>query len=188
MARIYVFLADGFEEIEAMAPIDILRRGGQDVITVSINGSQWVTASHGITVKADMLFEEASFDQADMLLLPGGMPGSKNLDEHEGVRQALLAQDKRKGRIGAICAAPMVLGHLGLLEGRCATCSPGFETHLKGAKYTKELFTIDGHIITGEGPAASLPYAYKILEMFTDKNTVHELQGKMQYLHLMEKP
>ena len=186
MAHIFVFLADGFEEIEALAPVDILRRGQQEVHTVSITGTPWVTSSHGITVKADMLFEEAPLEQADMLLLPGGMPGSKHLDEHEGVRNALLAQDRRKGRIGAICAAPMVLGHLGLLKGRRATCSPGFENHLTGAEYTKELFTIDGHIITGEGPAASLPYAYRILEMFTDKQTVHDLQHRMQYLHLME--
>ena len=185
MAKIFVFLADGFEEIEALAPVDILSRGGQDVYTVSTNGSSWVTGSHGITVKADMLFEDAPLEQADMLLLPGGMPGSKNLDEHEGVCEALVAQDQRKGRIGAICAAPMVLGHLGLLKGRRATCSPGFESHLTGAEYTKELYTIDGHIITGEGPAASLPYAYRILEMFSDKKTVQELQYKMQYLHLI---
>ena len=142
MAQIFVLLADGFEEIEALAPVDILRRGGQDVFTASINGTLWVTSSHGITVKADILFEEAPLEQADMLLLPGGMPGSKNLDEHKGVRQALLAQDRREGHIGAICAAPMVLGHLGLLKGRRATCSPGFESHLTGE----------------EGPAGTVPW------------------------------
>ena len=184
MAKIYEFLADGFEEIEAMAPVDILRRGHQEVITLSVNGALWVESSHGITIKADMLFEEADLSDADMLLLPGGMPGSVNLNQHEGVRQALLAQDEKGRRIGAICAAPMVLGSLGLLQGRRATCSPGFETYLTGAEYTHELVTIDGHIITGEGPAASFPYAYEILRMWTDDDTVRTLQHKMQYLHL----
>lgn len=186
MAKIYVFLADGFEEIEALAPVDILRRGQQEVVTLSVNGKLWVTSSHGITVQADLLFEEADMSDADMLLLPGGMPGSLNLNNHEGVRQALLSHDALGRRIGAICAAPMVLGGLGLLNGRRATCSPGFEGYLDGATYTHELWTIDGHIITGEGPAATLPYAYEILRMWTDDATVETLQTKMQYAHLME--
>lgn len=185
MAKIYTFLATGFEEIEALAPVDILRRRNQEVVTLSITGSLFVESSHGITVKADMLFEEADLSDADMLLLPGGMPGSVNLNNHEGVRQALIAQYERGGRIGAICAAPMVLGSLGLLEGRRATCSPGFEVYLKGAEYTHELFTVDGNIITGEGPAATLPYAYKILSFFVGEEETRTLQHKMQYLHLI---
>ena len=186
MAKIYVFLANGFEEIEALAPVDILRRGGQEVITVSVSGTLWAESSHGITVKADTLFEECDFSDADMLLLPGGMPGSLNLNSHEGLRLALLAHAELGRRIGAICAAPMVLGSLGLLKGRRATCSPGFEVYLDGADYTGELVTIDGNIITGEGPGASLPYAYRILSFFVGDDAVHALQKKMQYLHLME--
>ncbi len=186
MAKIYVFLANGFEEIEALAPVDILRRGGQDVSTVSVSGTLWVESSHGITVKADMLFDECDFPSADMLMLPGGMPGSVNLNAHEGLRLALLSHAEHGGRIGAICAAPMVLGDLGLLNGRRATCSPGFEVYLKGAEYTRELVTIDGNIITGEGPGATLPYAYKILSFFIAEDDVKALQEKMQYLHLME--
>ena len=185
MAKIYEFLANGFEEIEALAPVDILRRGKQEVVTVSVTGSLWVESSHGITVKADQLYEDSDFSDADMLLLPGGMPGSTNLNAHEGVKQALLAHHAKGRLIGAICAAPMVLGGLGLLQGRRATCSPGFEVYLDGAEYTRELFTVDGTIITGEGPAASLPYAYRILEMLTDAETTHTLQRKMQFLHLM---
>ena len=110
MAKVYEFLANGFEEIEGLAPVDILRRGGVEVKTVSITGSEWVETAHGITLKADLKFEDvASFEDADMLLLPGGMPGSTHLNEHEGVRQALIAQHKAGKRIGAICAAPMVL-------------------------------------------------------------------------------
>ena len=108
MAKVYEFLANGFEEIEGLAPVDILRRGGVDIKTVSITGSEWVETSHGITVKADLKFEDIqSFEDVDMLLLPGGLPGSTNLNEHEGVRQALIAQHKAGKRVGAICAAPM---------------------------------------------------------------------------------
>ena len=186
MAKIYVFMANGFEEIEALAPVDILRRGGQEVSTVSVTGTLWVESSHGITVKADMLFDECDLASADMLLLPGGMPGSVNLNTHEGLRLTLLQHAERGGRIGAICAAPMVLGSLGLLQGRRATCSPGFEVYLDGAEYTADLVTVDGNIITGEGPGASLPYAYTILSFFVGDEAVHALQKKMQYLHLME--
>jgi 4-methyl-5(b-hydroxyethyl)-thiazole monophosphate biosynthesis len=192
MAKVYEFLANGFEEIEGLAPVDILRRGGIDIITVSITGSREVKTSHGITVLADKTFEEIDelpfiqFSDADMLLLPGGMPGSTNLNEHEGVRRVLVEQNERGGRIGAICAAPMVLGSLGLLQGKRATCSPGFEKYLTGAEYTAELFTVDGNIITGEGPAATLPYAYKILSFFIGDERVGDLQKKMQYEHLIQ--
>lgn len=109
MAKVYEFLANGFEEIEGLAPVDILRRGGVDIKTVSVTGTEWVETSHGVTIKADLKFEDiASFEDADMLMIPGGMPGSTNLNEHEGVRQALIAQHKAGKRIGAICAAPMV--------------------------------------------------------------------------------
>jgi 4-methyl-5(b-hydroxyethyl)-thiazole monophosphate biosynthesis len=188
MAKVYTFLANGFEEIEAMAPIDILRRGGVDIKTVSITGSEYVESAHGVTVKADMKFEDAdNFDDADLLLLPGGMPGSTNLNEHEGVRRALIAQHERGKRIGAICAAPMVLGSTGLLKGKKATCSPGFEKYLTGATYTAELVQEDGNIITGEGPAAAMPYAYRILSYFVGEEKTADLQVKMQYAHLMGK-
>ena len=178
MAKVYEFLATGFEELEALAPVDILRRGGQEVITVSVTGSLFVESSHGVTVKADLLFEDTDLGDADLLLLPGGMPGSKNLNVHEGVRAALTSHAAKKRLIGAICAAPMVLGSLGLLQGRRATCSPGFEIYLTG--------TEDGNIITGEGPAASMPYAYALLARFIDEQAVTTLKGKMQFLHLME--
>lgn len=168
-----------------MAPVDILRRGGVEVKTVSVTGDLMVETSHGITVMADLLFEDTDLSDADMLLLPGGMPGSKNLNAHEGVRAAVMAQAKKGGRIGAICAAPMVLGSLGLLKGKRATCSPGFEVYMDGADYTAELFTVDGNIITGEGPAATLPYAYRILSFFIPEEDVRTLQRKMQFLHLI---
>lgn len=186
MAKVYEFLAPGFEEVEALAPVDILRRCGVEVRTVSVSGSEWVESSHGVTVKADEVFgAPQDYVGADMLLLPGGMPGATHLNEHEGVRAALLGQAREGRRIGAICAAPMVLGSLGLLEGRRATCSPGFEKYLTGATYTAELYQEDGMIITGEGPAATLPYAYRIASYFVGEQVVSDLQVKMQYAHLM---
>lgn len=187
MAKVYEFLANGFEEIEGLAPVDILRRGGVDIKTVSITGSEYVETSHGVMVKADLVFEKADLSDAEMLMLPGGMPGSTNLCEHEGVRKILVEQYNKGKRIGAICAAPMVLGSIGLLAGKKATCSPGFQKYLTGAEYTGDLFTVDGRIITGEGPAATLPYAYKILSFFIPEVDVETMKVKMQFAHLMEK-
>lgn len=185
MAKAYVFLADGFEDVEALATVDILRRGGVDVKTVSIKDGTAVNTAHGVTVMADMAFGQADFADADMLVLPGGMPGATNLNDHKGVRNALLEQDRKGGKIAAICAAPMVLGNLGLLKGRRATCYPGFEKYLEGAQYTADLFTTDGNITTGEGPAATFPFAYELLATLTDEATAHEVTKGMMYLHLI---
>ena len=175
MAKVYEFLANGFEEIEGLAPVDILRRGGVDIKTVSVTGSEFVETSHGVTIKADMKFEDGNFEDADLLMLPGGMPGSTNLNAHEGVRKALKAQYDAGKRVAAICAAPMVLGSLGLLEGKRATCSPGFQKYLTGAVYTGNLFEEDG-----------LPYAYHILSYFIPEADVKALEKGMQFAHLME--
>lgn len=181
MAKVYEFLANGFEDIEALGPVDILRRGGVEVKTVSISGSLEVESAHGVRVKADILFGDADFSDADMLLIPGGMPGAKNIDEHEGVRSAVTRHAEAGKLLGAICAGPMILGHLGLLRGRRATCYPGFEGELAGAEYTAEPFTVDGNVITGKGPGATFAYAYRILEMFKGANVVEELKHGMMY-------
>lgn len=138
---VYEFLATGFEEVEALAPVDILRRGGVEIKTVSVTGDLLVESAHGVAIKADLLFEDADLASADLLLLPGGLPGATNLNEHEGLRKALVGQNERGGRIAAICAAPLVLGGLGLLNGKKATCYPGFEKYLTGATYTADLCT-----------------------------------------------
>lgn len=182
---VYVFLANGFEEIEALAPVDILRRGGVKVKTVSVTGSEFVETAHGVTIKADMTFDDADFSDAEVLMLPGGLPGATNLNEHEGVRRALVEQNARGGLIAAICAAPLVLGSLGLLKGKRATCYPGFENQMTGATYTEEIFTVDGNIITGRGPAASLPYGYAILAILTDEQTAKGVADGMMYTQLM---
>lgn len=185
---VYVFLADGFEDIEALAPIDILRRGEVEVTTVSITGSDYVESAHGVRMKADAKFEDiANFDDADLLLLPGGMPGATNLARHDGVCAALTEQNEKGKYIGAICAAPMVLGKLGIVDGKRATCYPGFEKYLTGAEYTAELYTIDGNIITGRGPAASLPYGYALLSLFAGRDDVKAIEEGMIYTQLMQK-
>ena len=188
MAKVFQFMADGFEDIEALIPVDVLRRGGVDIKTVSITGSDIVESAHGVKMHADLTFEEAEpmLDDADLLMLPGGMPGAVNLNDHAGVKEALLRQAEKGKMIAAICAAPLVLGGLGLLNGRRATCYPGVEQTLLGAEYTAELFTIDGNITTGEGPAAALPYAYSLLERLVDAETSHAVAEGMRFVHLMD--
>ena len=185
MAKVYVFLADGFEDVEALIPIDVLRRGGVEVVTVSATDFPLVESAHGVNIEADLQFEQVDTSDADLLMLPGGMPGAANLMAHEGVCQAVLAQAAAGKKVSAICAAPLVLGGLGLLAGKRATCYPGFEETLAGAEYTHDLCTVDGNIITGEGPAAAFPYAYTLLAMLTDEETAREVAEGMRYLHLM---
>ena len=185
MAKVYQFLATGFEEIEALIPLDIMRRGGVEVVNVSVTGSRVVEGAHGVKIEADVLIEDADFADADLLMLPGGLPGATNLNVHEGVKKALVEHNVRGRMIGAICAAPMVLGGLGMLEGKRATCYPGFEKYLDGAEYTNELCTVDGNITTGEGPAAALPYAYTLLAALTDAKTADGVAEGMMYKHLM---
>lgn len=187
MKKAYVFMANGFEDIEAIGTIDILRRGGVDVKTVSITGDYAVESAHGISIEADMKFEEADFNDADALVLPGGLPGATNLNDHEGVRNALVAQAEKSGIVAAICAAPLVLGGLGLVKGKRATCYPGFEKYLDGAEYTHELCTVDGNITTGEGPGATFDFAYALLKQLVGNDTVAQLQEGMMYNHLLGK-
>ena len=174
MAKVYVFLADGFEDVEALIPVDVLRRGGVDVVTVSTTEFPLVESAHGVNIEADLQFEQADFDDADLLFLPGGMPGASNLYAHEGVRQALMAQAQAGRKIAAICAAPAVVLHpLGILEGKRATCYPGFEDALQ--------------VTTGEGPAAAFPFAYELLAQLVDRQTADQVAEGMRFKHLMQR-
>ncbi len=187
MAKVYEFLAPGFEEIEALIPLDIMRRAGVDFNTVSITGSLKVTGTHGVDIVADYLFCDVDFASADLLMLPGGLPGATNLNNDEDLKKVLLEHNEKGKLIGAICAAPLVLGGLGLLREKKATCYPGFEAYLEGAHYTHELVTQDGNIITGEGPAAALPYGYYLLSLLKDEATSKSIAQAMMYAHLMDK-
>lgn len=188
MAKVYVFLADGFEDVEALIPVDVLRRGGLDVVTVSVmDDSQMVESAHGVTMLADALFDDCDFSDADLLLLPGGMPGASNLYAYEGLRKALAGQREAGRLIAAICASPaVVLGQMGLLRGCRATCYPGFEHLLEGAEYTGELCTVDGQTVTAEGPAAAFPFAYTLLALLRNEETAQQVATGMRYAHLME--
>lgn len=186
MAKVYVFLANGFEDVEALIPVDVLRRGGVEVVMVScVDGSQVVETAHRVRIEADCMFDDCDFSDADLLFLPGGMPGASNLNAHEGVKKALLAQNAAGKRVAAICAAPLVLGGLGILRGKRATCYPGFEQTLEGATYTADLFTVDGNVTTGEGPAAAFPFAYSLLAQLVNEETAQQIAVGMRYAHLM---
>jgi len=188
MAKVYVFLANGFEDVEALIPVDVLRRGGVEVITVSIMDSQVVETAHGVRIEADRLFDECDFSDADLLFLPGGMPGAANLYAHEGVCQAVLSQAAAGKKVAAICAAPaVVLAQLGVLDGRQATCYPGFEQLLANARYTADLVTVDGNVTTAEGPAAAFPLAYNLLAQLVSKDVSDQIAEGMRYAHLMSK-
>ena len=186
MAKVYVFLADGFEDVEALIPIDVLRRGGVEVVTVSTTDFPLVESAHGVAIEADLQFEQCDFADADLLMLPGGMPGAANLYAHEGVCKAVCDQTAAGKKVSAICAAPaVVLAPLGLLEGKRATCYPGFEQALEGATYTGDLVTVDGNITTAEGPAAAFPYAYELLSQLVNKQVSDQVAEGMRYKHLM---
>jgi 4-methyl-5(b-hydroxyethyl)-thiazole monophosphate biosynthesis len=188
MKKVYMFLAEGFEDVEALIPLDVLRRGGVDVKTVSVGDGYVVTSAHGVNIEADLMFLEVKPGEADLLMLPGGMPGASNLYAHEELREVLLKQNEKGKKISAICAAPaVVLGQLGLLEGKKATCYPGFEHLLKGADYTGDLMTVDGNITTAEGPAAAFPYAYELLSQLVDQQTADQVAEGMRYKHLMSR-
>jgi 4-methyl-5(b-hydroxyethyl)-thiazole monophosphate biosynthesis len=186
MKKVYVFLADGFEDVEALIPVDVLRRGGVDVTTVSISDFPLVTSAHGVNIEADIMFEQGDFSDADLIFLPGGMPGASNLFAHKGVCKVVVDQFAAGKKVAAICAAPgVVLGQLGILEGKKATCYPGFEQMLDGATYTADLVTVDGNVTTAEGPAAAFPFAYELLAQLVDKKTSDQIAEGMRFKHLI---
>ncbi len=176
MKKVALFLAEGFEEIEALGTIDILRRAQIDVVTVSITENTTVTGTHKIPVVADKTFSDNDFTNYDMLILPGGMPGAKNLNEHEGLKELLTEFNNQEKLISAICAAPMVLGGLGMLDGKRATCYPGFEAELIGANLTGENVVLDGNIITGKGPGLVFDFGLRIVEQLLGIQTRREVQ------------
>ena len=168
---VYVFLAEGFEEIEALGTLDLIRRAGIKAISVSITEERYVTGSHGITVKADATLGECDEKAPVMVILPGGMPGSENLYNCEKVREYVKRNFEDGRYIAAICAAPMVFGRMGLLKSYRATCYPGFEKYLEGAQYTAASVECDRNVITGNGPGAFYRFAYEIIKTLKDEET-----------------
>lgn len=170
---IYMFLANGFEEIEALLPLDLMRRVGLDVKTVGV-GSLDITGSHGITVKADMLDSDLSDNSPECVILPGGMPGTKNLDASPVVHKALDSALENNALICAICAAPMILGKRGILRGKKATCFPGFEGYLEGATVGGRAVR-DGQVITGVGMGAALEFGIEIVAALRGREEADKL-------------
>lgn len=190
MKESFVFLAEGFEEVEALTVIDLLRRAGMPVKTVSITTALQVTGAHGVTVTADVIFDNTLFADAEWLILPGGMPGATNLYEFSPLAGLLQSQLKsEKGRIAAICAAPaVVLGQLGLLEGEEATCYPGFESMLKGAKHVDADVVVSGRFVLANGPANAMRWALSIIqETFSSEKAIEVANGLLLYPRDTEK-
>ena len=179
MKNVYVFLANGFEEIEALTIVDVLRRGEIPTYTISITDRKEVVGAHNISVMADLLFDEKNLNDSEMLILPGGMPGASNLLNHSGLTTLLKNAEAQKGNIAAICAAPMVLGSLDILKGKNAVCYPGFEDKLKGAKILYDPVCNDQNVITGRGPGAAIQFALEIMNKLKGKNVADDLAGKM---------
>lgn len=177
--KAFIFLATGFEEIEATGTIDILRRGNIDVSTVSITGNKTVLGVHNVPVTADILFEEADYATADILILPGGGPGSQMLNGHEQLKELIVTHYKQNKWIAAICAAPMVFGGLGLLNSKKAICYPGMESTLTGAMLTDQPAVKDGNIITGKGPGLVFDFGLMILETLQGKDTADRVASDL---------
>ena len=177
---VLVFLANGFEETEAIAPIDILRRNGQKVVTVGI-GDDVITSAHGVTVVPDVTEADIDTgDDIDMIVLPGGMPGTLNLEKSRTV-QDMIDFCVRNGKfIGAICAAPSILGRKGLLKGKKATCFPGFEELLEGAEFTGAPVELDGNIITARGAGVALEFGLKLVEALSGKPAADKIKEAMR--------
>lgn len=173
----FVFLAEGFEEVEALTPVDMLRRAGTDVKTVSITDSHKVTSSHGITVEADLTFHQADFHDAAALILPGGMPGALNLHKFEPLNDLLKVRNMNGGLIAAICAAPaVVLAPLGILDGKRATCYPGFEDAFPpSTTRDSERVVQDGQLITSNGPSSATLFGLTIVEAVCGEDVAREV-------------
>lgn len=181
MEKAYVFLADGFEEIEGLTVVDLLRRAGVAVETVSIMGQKEITGSHRIGVLADTIFEETDFSDGTLFVLPGGMPGTKRLGVHEGLAELLKRMNQEGRRIAAICAAPSVLGGLGLLAGKKAVCYPGFEEALTGAMVIKEQVAVDGNITTSRGMGTAIPFGLSLVGQLAGEEMAKKLGNGIIY-------
>lgn len=177
---VYLFMADGFEEVEGLTVVDILRRAEVGIQTVSIMKRKNVISSHQVEIVADLLFEELA-DDAEMLILPGGIPGTPNLKAHEGLDK-LIRESAEKGiYLAAICAAPTVYGSKGLLQGKKATCFPGMESELTGAKVSYDSVVTDGNFITSRGMGTAIDFGLKLVEILKGKEMADSIARKIVY-------
>lgn len=182
MSKIAVFFAEGYEEIEALTVVDICRRAGIEVQMVSVSGEQTVKSSHGVGVQMDTTFEAVDFDSLDMLVLPGGMPGTRNLEAHQGLMEQVDAFYRAGKYVAAICAAPSILGHRGILQGRKAGCYPGFEEQLTGAQVSLDPASVDGNVITGRGMGCAIPFGLAIVAQLQGQEQADRIAEGIVYL------
>ncbi len=181
MSKTALFCANGFEECEGLLVVDLLRRANIEISMVSIEESKEITSSHKVKLTCDQLFDEVDFDSLDMIILPGGMPGTNYLKAHEGLKQQILKFDRQGKWLAAICAAPSVYGQLGLLNGKTFTCFPGFEDQCEGGSYTGEKVEVDGHFITARGLGAAIEFGSKIIEVLDSKEKADDTLSRIQY-------
>ncbi len=180
MSKVYLFLADGCEEVEALTVVDLLRRAGVDVKTVSVMGSNMITSSHNITMQADMMFDEIT-DEADMLVLPGGIPGTPNLEAHTGLMDMVKAYNDKGKWLAAVCAAPTVYGRLGLLEGKKATCYPSMMEELICGERLTDSVVVDGNMITSRGMGTCIDFGLQLIALLQSKELADSIAEKIVY-------
>lgn len=181
MSKIGIFMADGCEEIEGLTVVDVVRRAKMEIVTISITGKKEVTGSHNVTFFADALASEVNYDELDGIVLPGGMPGTLNLGANEIVNKVIKEFAAAGKLVCAICAAPSVLGMAGILEGKKATCHPGFEEKLIGATISEDEVVVDGNIITSRGMGTAIVFALSIVRYFKDDVAVEEIKKGLVY-------
>ncbi|MCI9064721.1 MAG: DJ-1/PfpI family protein [Lachnospiraceae bacterium] len=175
MSKAAIFFATGYEEIEALTVVDILRRAGEEIEMVSVTEERTVTSSHGVTVTMDKVLSEVNFDETDVIVLPGGMPGTSNLEACSALMEQVDAFVKADKLVAAVCAAPSILGHRGHLKGRKACAFPSMESQLEGAQVSREPAVRDGNIITGRGMGAAIPFALAILGALQSEEAAEEM-------------
>ena len=181
MSKAIVFIADGTEEVECLTTVDLLRRAGVETVLVSIMDSKTVISSHKVEINADSVFVEEELQDADLLFVPGGMPGTLKMSEHEGLERLLRAQAAKGKRVAAVCAGPSVLGKAGLLKGKKATCFPGWEDKLDCGEYTGEGVVTDGLITTGRGLGFSIELGRELIRLLEGEETALDMKKRIQH-------
>lgn len=181
MSKVYVFMADGTEEVEALTVVDLLRRAKVNVVTVSVMGRKQIVSSHSIGIETDELYGVSDYMDGDMIVLPGGMPGTTHLKNHEELRKVLFAYKEAGKYLAAICAAPSVYGANGMLAGKKAICYPGFEDELKGAVVTNVPVVTDGQFITSKGLGTAIDFSLELISLLVNSEVAEQVAKGVQY-------
>lgn len=181
MSKVYIFLADGFEDIEGLTVVDLMRRAGIEAVTVSVKDTREVRTSHGITLYTDCVFKDTDFSDAEMLVLPGGMPGTLNLGACLPLTELLTKFYREGKKVAAICAAPSIFAKLGFLEGRRATAYPSFMDQLSGARTTEEAVVVDGNVTTSRGLGTAIDFSLSLITQLLGKEKAEEIAESIVY-------